>query len=194
MDQRINGTCSQSQFELSISNEIYIPKILHKLHSSLMFVLTRMDLNALNETGVEDINDDVLLEQLFGNVEVENKEKEKELQDKIDRLEAEICVESMVNKVELSQVGNKAENICAAYKNKLQTYREFMEQTQAKTSQTVKLMHSMKLERDHSWSQYQILQIEMNKINKESALLQCSLSSNTEKLNDKTEKLNKLMQ
>ncbi len=32
-------------------------------------ILTRMDLPNVNETCIEDINDDMVLEQLFGNVD-----------------------------------------------------------------------------------------------------------------------------
>eukprot|EP01083_Nonionella_stella_P298438 1012977_1 len=79
---------------------------MNKFHNFLMNILTRMDL--------PNVNDEVVLEQLFGsfdgNTNNKNSNNNKEIEEyinKICELEAEICLEGIVNKIELSYYGNK---------------------------------------------------------------------------------------
>merc|ERR1712129_403453 len=76
--QKLNG--SDAEFDWHNA-----PQQLHKLHQSVTCIMQRMYLNALNETRCDDINDDALLEELFGKpivdkkqVVVDNKSKQKE--------------------------------------------------------------------------------------------------------------------
>ena len=197
LNQRINGTDDQSMYQVhfeSVSNDI--PKELDQLHNSLIYILRRMHLSDLNETTCEDINDDAVLEEIFGpipeceesmievhpintmehksnmkdaqedtqeskeklqqEIELENaKQAQESLERSVNVLEAEVCLEHILHKVELQYVGNEAETLIAAYQNRMKTYLHFIKQLKDKVAESSKLVHTITLERDHSWKQLQ---------------------------------------
>lgn len=181
---RIDGNDCQLQLDIARDD---IPRSLKKLHEALSDMVTRMHLSDLNETTCEDINDDMVLEQIFGKIpenepksEVDDKEmlrQQIELEDtrrarealksSVAELEAKVCLEQILHKVELSHVGNEAETLIAAYQQRLKTYHSFIQQLQAKQADAVKMIHAVTLERDHSFSQQRKAQEQIQVLTKE---------------------------
>jgi len=154
-----------------------------------------------HELGVLKVERDTLSMTVSNNDEEQQSVSVPELEASVARLEAELCVESVVHKVELSHVGSEAERLIAAYQHRLKAYHQFIRQLQEKVEVSAKLINSLTLERDHSWTQFQGLQKQVNEASRENArlqsenqTLQCSISENEQELQRKTEGVNKLME